>query len=309
RAVAGLSAAGSLVESLEQRLPLLRNMDDARGGGSVRALADAELRAVTALLKQGSCGTRDSRRLFSVAAELGRIAGWAGFDAGYHAAAERYFTVGLRAAHAAGDRLAGANLLKCMTLQLAECGRPGEALALAAAARESAAGGPARVRAIITVRHARAHAVVGDRAECERLLIEAGTLMEQVGDDRAGSEPCPYWAGYFDTAEYSAQVAACYLLLRRHGTSDRWLEQALSLQPASRPRDATTYLMWRAEAAVQLGEVDRACAHLEQALPAVAGSTSARNRARLTSVHQLLRPHRATPAVKELHEQVRPLIA
>ncbi|WP_218037905.1 MULTISPECIES: helix-turn-helix transcriptional regulator [Streptomyces] len=294
--------AGDLVRSLEQRLPLLRRLDDELGGGGVRAPADAELRTVTALLRQGRHGGGHTRRLLSVAAELGRIAGWAGVDAGYHAAAQRYFTVGLRAAHAAGDRLAAANLLKCMTLQLAECGRPDEALALAGTARRCAAGGPGRVRAMLAVRHARAHALSGDRAACEKLLAEADGLME-----RAASEPCPGWAAYFDSAEYSAQVAFCHLLTGRHRLCDRRLTEALALQPPSRPRDGTTYRMWRAEAAVRLGEVDRACAELAEALPLVAGCSSARNRARLDSVRRLLRPYRTTRSVRALDERLRAL--
>lgn len=64
------------------------------------------------------------QRLYALAAELGRMAGWASFDAGLHAAAQRYWLAALHAAHAAADRLLGANILKSMSLQCYDFGRP-----------------------------------------------------------------------------------------------------------------------------------------------------------------------------------------
>ena len=93
-----------LVYSLEQRLPALRQMDHALGGGSVREVVDAELRLVIDLLTRGTYPESIGQRLFAVAAELGRIAGWASCDSGRHAAAERYWVAALRAAHIARDR-------------------------------------------------------------------------------------------------------------------------------------------------------------------------------------------------------------
>lgn len=69
--------------------------------------------------------------------------------------------------------------------------------------------------AMLTVRQARTHAVRGDAVDCERQLAKAETAMA-----RADDEPAPLWAEYFDQAEYFAQVAACYLLLRRHQATD-----------------------------------------------------------------------------------------
>src|SRR5205085_2660283 len=93
-----------MVGVFERRIPGLRSMDFAMGGESVRVLVDAELRLVTDILKRKTYTDATGRRLFKVAAELGKIAGWASFDAGYHAAAERYWVAGLRASHASRDR-------------------------------------------------------------------------------------------------------------------------------------------------------------------------------------------------------------
>lgn len=287
----------------EGRLPALRQMDATLGGGSVRALVDAELRLVTDLLAKGSYSEAIGQRMFTIAAELGRIAGWASFDAGYHAAAERYWVAALRSAHVAGDRAAGANILKCMSLQRVDTERSAEALQLAQAAMTGARDAPARVRAMLAARQARTHAVLGEAVDCERMLAAAEQAM-----GRADDEATPPWAAYFDDAEFCAQVASCYLLLRRHEATDHWLTQALALQPKERSRDRATYLIWRADTVLQLGDVDHACALVGQAVPDIAMARSVRNQRRLVDIHGRLAQHRG-PAFTALDEQVRSLIA
>lgn len=131
-----------LVACFERRLPALWGMDASLGGGSVREVVAAELRLVTDVLAKGSYNDVTGQRMFSVAAELGAIAGWASFDVGYHAAAERYWVSALHAAHTAGNRALGANVLKCMSLQRVDTDRTDEALSIARAAREGAKDAP-----------------------------------------------------------------------------------------------------------------------------------------------------------------------
>jgi hypothetical protein len=303
-AVGGGRLDTGLVRCFEQRLPALRRLDATFGGRTVRGLVDSELRLVTDLLIKGSYSDTIGQRMFSVAAELGRIAGWTSFDAGYHAAAERYWVAALRAAHTAGDRGIGANILKCMSLQRIDTDQTGEALALARAARTGAGTGPARVIAMLAVREARAHAGCGHVGDCERLLAEAERLM-----GRLEQEPSPSWAAYFDEAEYSAQVARCYLVLGRHQTSDRWLSLSLSLQPDERSRDRATYQIWRAHSVLDMGDVEHACALVGQALPDVATAHSVRNRRRLAGIHHRLMQHHNVEAVTALDERIRTLVA
>ncbi|WP_182907576.1 transcriptional regulator [Microbispora sp. H13382] len=302
-ALRGGRVDAGLVSCFEQRLPALRRIDHTLGGGHVGTVVDSELTLVTNLLSSGSYSASTGRRLFAVAAELGRIAGWASCDAGLHAAAERYWIAALRAAHLAKDRGIGANILKSMSLQQAEAQRLDEALALARAARDGARQAPARVVAMLTIRQARAHASRGEANECEKLLVAAEEAMS-----RADDEPAPSWAAYFDEAEYCAQVAACYLLMRRYKATDRWLGQTLALQPDERSRDRATYFIWRADSVLNLGEVEHACTLLGEAIPDIASARSARNRKRLLEVHDKLSKHRRLPAVQELQERLKPLI-
>ncbi|MFB7270662.1 transcriptional regulator [Streptomyces sp. NPDC056244] len=288
----------------EGRLPWLRDLEDAHGGGRVRRFVDLELQYANELLRQTGHGGAGGRRLFRVVADLCRIAGWASADTGHLAAAERYFVLGLRAARAGGDRLSGANLLKCMTLLLAEAGRPQDALLLARSAVDATADGPPRVRAMLTVRQARVHAILGERDACERLLGQAETAMAETD-----GQPCPDWALYFDDAEYAAQVAACHLALGNYAVSDHLLERTTRLQPASRQRDGVTYGLWWAENAFRLGEPERAAAHLSETVPLIESGFSTRNRTRFAQVRRLLHPHRTLPQVRDLDARAASLLA
>jgi tetratricopeptide (TPR) repeat protein len=293
-----------LVNSLEQRLPALRQMDHALGGGSVREIVDAELRLVTDLLAKGSYSEPVGRRLFAVAAELARVAGWASCDSGRHAAAERYWVAGLRAAHLARDRGIGANILKSMSLQRADIDRLDEALALARVAREGFGSGSSRVVAMLTVRQARMHAMRGETLDCEALLALAETHL-----NRADGQAVPAWATYFDEAEYCAQVAACHLTLGRHRATVHWLSQALAVQPDERGRDRATYLIWCANAVLQLGDIEQACALAGTAIRDITATRSSRNQRRFADLHTKLVKNRNLPAVRDLDEAARPLIA
>lgn len=290
---------GGLAASLELRLPALRRIDHTLGGLRARPLVDAELRLVNDILTNSTYSNGVGQRLFAVAAELCRIAGWASCDAGQHGTAERYWTAGIRAAHLAGDRGIGANILKSLSLQRAEAGQHAQAIALAEAAREGVRGTDDRVLAMLTARQARTHAARGDVSETERLLATAETHMGRVSNDGT-----PSWAAYFDDAEFHAQAGACYLLLGDYRKSDPLLELALAQQPDERSRDRATYTIWRAEGALHLGDVERSCAHVSSAIPDLRGAVSPRNRMRLANLHRHLRPHAQNSAVRDLDAQL-----
>ncbi|MDT0407805.1 MULTISPECIES: hypothetical protein [Streptomyces] len=286
-------------ENLEQRLPLLQDLEDRRGGAAV-ALLDAELRSARLTLRLLQ-GERARRMLLSGIATLARITGWAHVDVGAFASAEKQFVRGLRAAHAVGDRSAGANLLKCISLLLVEHGRTAEAAEVAEVAVRQTQSSEPRVRAMLLVREARTRALLGDGRSMRALVNEAGKLI-----DRADGEPAPTWALYFDDAEYRAQIAACHLALGEARQADGLLGEALQNQPAARARDAVTYGMWQAEAAVRQGEVERACGLVGDLLPRMVASSSARNAGRLKAVRSLLaKEAKDALCVRELDERIR----
>lgn len=296
----------TLVGCFEQRLPTIRHMMHNLGGESVQAVADAELRVVTDLLRQSSYTDVAAGRLFAVAAELAYITGFTSFNAGRHAAAERYFLAALRSAHTANDRVLGANILRSMSLQLAEAGRPTEALATASAARDGSKHAPPRVAAMLAVRHAYTHAALGQATECERLLSAADNAM-----GHADSGPVPGYISHYDQANYSLDVGRCYNVLKRHQHADRWLSQAVELEAPGRDVNIqrALSLMLHADSVLGLGDVEHACTLASEAVPSIAVARSARHRRRLADLHTRLKQHPKVPAVAALDEQIRTHIA
>ncbi|KLL10478.1 MULTISPECIES: transcriptional regulator [Protofrankia] len=285
-----------VVHRIEHNIPGLRLMDDRLGGEGVRRLVDAELRVVTELLAKGSYTEKIGASLQLLAAELARIAGWASFDAGYHTSAQRYWIAALHAAHAAGDRLVGANIMKNMSLQCVDFARPKEALDLAEAAVASGGGISGRVGAMLQMRLARAHAALGDQAGCFRALAQAETAADR------SSPQDPAWAGIFDEGFHAAQLGICYIDLGQLPQADRWLTHALKVHPVARARDHATYLLRRAAVQIDLGNIDHGCALVRQAVPFLEATRSQRNARRAEELRRSLRRHAAHPEVREVDQ-------
>ncbi|OHV31348.1 MULTISPECIES: hypothetical protein [Pseudofrankia] len=287
-----------IVHRIAHSIPGLRVMDDRLGGASVRRLVDAELGVVTELLARGRYTERIGRELHVVAAELARFAGWVSFDAGFQTGAQRYWVTALHAAHAAGDRLLGANVLKNMSLQCVDLSQPVEAIGLAEAAVRTAGATTGRVGAMLHMRKARAHAALGDEVTCMRELSLAESAFDQE------TTPEPAWACYFDEAEFQAQVGCCYIDLGRLLSADGWLSRAQAAHPTEKVRDRATYLLRRAGVQIDLGDVDAGCALAAQAVPLLTVTRSRRNARRADEVRARLRQHASLPAARDLERRL-----
>ncbi len=289
-----------LVERMEDGLPRLRFLEATRGGDRARTLIDAELGMVVDVLDRSSYTATVGRRLYCLAAELGRMAGWASFDAGLHAAAQRYWLGALHAAHAVGDRLLGANILKSMSLQCYDFDQPREALALAQTAHEGAKGATPRAAAMLALREARAHAAIGDAPACERLLAQADIQFGRA----ASTDNDPAFLGYFDESEFNAQVGSCYLDLGRPRDADTYLSQTLRLAPTTKIRDRATYVIRRASAQAQLGDIDQAASLMAEAIPLIREAPSERNVLRAVRTRQRLPFAKTDSRARDLDDQL-----
>lgn len=295
----------SFADRIADGLPRLRFLEASRGGNRVRHLIDAKLGIVVDVLSGSSYTTTVGRRLHALAAELGRIAGWASFDAGLHAAAQRYWISALHASHAAGDRLVGANVLKSMSLQCYDFGRPREALALARSAYDAAAVATPRTSAMLALRQARAHAALGQVRDCERLLAAARSAFDRA----SRSDADPSWVAYFDDAEFEAQIGTCYLDLRRPSQADAHLARTLELLPSSKVRDRATYLVRQASAQTQQRDTDRAHQLLSEALPLIEQAPSRRNIERFRRAHGKVGYRHQDERGRELGQRINALVA
>jgi len=113
----------AVVDCFDTIVGQLRRMDDLLGSGTLLALVQAHLQQVLELLEQHRYSEAVGRRLHATAGELLRLAGWLSFDSGHHPTAQRYWVSALHAAHAAGDRALGANILGFMSMQAYALGR------------------------------------------------------------------------------------------------------------------------------------------------------------------------------------------
>jgi len=260
------------VERIEAWTRLLRRWDSRFRLGIRRKAVIGQLNEVADLLSTPQ-GPEVTRRLFVVLAELAKVAASMSFDAGLHPVAQRYYQLSLRASHAAGDRLFGANILGALARQMLDLNRPDDALDLVRLALDGVRGdAPGRVRAMLRTREGWAYAQMGRVQAFHRTVMIA---EEDFGDD--GGRPVPYWVAKFDRAELAGVVGARYrdlaLVRARDGAEHRaiarqsveYITTALELRPPQRLRNRAFDLVGLGRACLLVDERERAAQAVREA--------------------------------------------
>ncbi|WP_322750141.1 MULTISPECIES: XRE family transcriptional regulator [unclassified Frankia] len=245
----------ALVAGFADRVDALRRMDDVLGGEDVHGLAVSELRVIVRLLRTGAYSQDQRARLYAVAAELARLAGWAAFDSGRHQIAQQFWLVALRTAHEAGDRAIGANILRCMAEQAVRYGDPADAVTMLRAARAGAGDAlTATEKAVLAGSLAIAHAQVGDSRAVRAEIAEAFTQIDQA---EPGDDPdYVYWCSR-PTIEYYAGKAL--LCIGDAAAAIGHLRRSVDeLDACEYPRELIHHRVWLGVAQVDAGEVERA---------------------------------------------------
>lgn len=206
----GQGGGDLLVEQIEASIPLLQQLDDAKGGAASLGYIGAQLRAVALVLHEGTYPAAASRRLLVALADLGQLAGWMAFDANQHGLAQRYFFTGLRAAHDAGYTEMAAHILGDLSFQAASSGHGSDGITLGEAARRHAVRAPAGVRASVDSRLAYAYAASGCINEFEHTYAGAA-------DTFAGRDPAsdPAWLYYLTPGHLDCQAGYALVLAGR----------------------------------------------------------------------------------------------
>jgi hypothetical protein len=179
------------VDDFERIVDVQRRQDDVLGGGAIYNVVTAYLHLTIDVLRNCSYGEDVGRRLYAVAAEQARLAGWAAFEAGNPGLAQRFLLAGLRASHEAGNPALGANILQFMAFMAIQSGAqdPWEAITVLRSARAHA--GPALTpteKSMQGMRLAHAYAAAGETGNAAAEIDEAFT---QIGRARADEDP-PY---------------------------------------------------------------------------------------------------------------------
>lgn len=257
---AGRRIGAGLVRDLESRVHELRLLDDHLGGVDTMTVVERELRSAEAVAADASYTERTGRRLFSVIAELSQLAGWTASDGGRLREAERLYLDGVTAAHAARNTDAAANLLSSLSYQVANTGKPSDAVLLAQTAVTGAGEATGRVRALLLERLAWAHARARQAAETDRVLARVDDAYDSASGDGE-----PAWVYWLDRDEVDVMAGRCYAELRRPLRAAPLLAGAIERYPADRARENALYLTWLAESYRQANEPDAATETLARA--------------------------------------------
>ncbi|MCA1672161.1 MAG: helix-turn-helix domain-containing protein, partial [Actinobacteria bacterium] len=300
--LAGHRVSSGLVNRLPAMIAELRGMDDVAGGGDVLSLAQYHFSWVAGLLDEASYDDATGRKLHLALAELGQLAGWVCHDTGHHGLAQRYYIAGLRAAHAADDRLLGAHILGSMAYQTARQGQPAEAVTLIESAVAGTRGQQTpRLLAELRIRQAYAYAILKNRSACMSAISQARAHVEQPA--RADDPPYLYWVR---PAEITSGAGDCLLQLGQADQAAVLIEQGIAMFDAPFDRDRQMYLTHLTDALARPGkqrDLDAAAATGIEAINLAQGLSSARSVARIRELSQQLQPHATVPAVREFLER------
>jgi len=283
-----------LIEQIEASIPLLQQLDDAKGGAASLGYVGAQLRAVALVLHEGTYTAVQTRRLLIALADLGQLAGWMAFDANQQGLAQRYFFTGLRAAHAAGYTMMAAHILADLSFQAATNGHRSDGITLGEAACRHAARASAGVQASVGSRLAFAYAAGGLMGEFERIYGGAAEIV--AGRDPAADPPWLYYltpghldcqGGYALILAGRARLAdgdrAGRALLRRGTAMLRTGAHDRPLDDGSQRR-ALYEGAWLALAYTARGDLEAACSEARTAIGRLASVRSPRSN---TLLHQL----------------------
>jgi Helix-turn-helix domain len=290
------------VDSIEQVTALFRRMDDQFGGGTVLDQARNHAGSVLNLLRNHSYTESVGTRLHAAAAESLRLAGWLSFDACRHGQAQRYWLASLRAAHAAGDRSIGANVLAFMSYQATFLEQYGEAIRLAEAARQGYGGQSPRIRAMVNLRAAVAYASAGEANPC-RAAIDLAHDALRAQPATSGEPAWCYWMG---ETMANGLAGRCYISLEYWGRAQSHLKTAIRLHADPASRDATWNQAELATTYARQGDVEQACQIGEQAVNLLAAKVdSASCVGQVRRLQAALSPYRKVAAVNDFNERVR----
>ena len=297
------------VDHLEHTAKAFRQWGHQFGGGLRRKAVLGQLAEVSALLDEHQAPAVETR-LYRVMAQLAGSAASMAWDSGLQRRAQDYYQLSLRAAHAGGDRLWGANVLAGMARQMLYTGRPADALELIRLAQDGARSeaGP-RVRAMLHTREAWALAALGRTAAFKRATEQARTALANNGDDE------PHWIAYFGEAEIAGTTGGRLLELARqdpHAHADAAAEQiqhALATRSPDAGRSRALDHIGLAETYFLAGDVVAAAEQTHTAVDAAERVHSGRVRAGLADLYQYTVGHGASRGVREARARIREQLA
>lgn len=292
------------LDELREAADEARHWDSRYGGGNWKASSVTTcLRQRAAPLLRGSFSDDVGRHLFSVTAELSRLAGWTAFDVGQHQAAQRHFIQALRLARAAGDVQLGCYVLTTMAMQTLLRGFTSEAIDMAQGAFERAKGQTVpRVLAFTRLIEARAHARAGDARAASRALASSQNLLSRA-DMHSGDEPG--WIDFYHHARLSADAAEVFRDLKKPKAALAWNKQAAAMPPGVFTRSVGMRLAIVGTVHLQAHDLDQGLEIGHRSVDILARVSSSRALDYVREFNTALAPWRREPAAREFVHRTR----
>jgi tetratricopeptide (TPR) repeat protein len=291
------------VSRIEARAAALRRTDDEDGGAVILEETSSALALVTGLLRNRSYEDRHGARLYAVASDLARQRAAAMLDV-HGDCADVAFNTALRAARIAGDDALGANVLNFWTVSAYNTGRYTDAEAMASTGLAAVRGrSTPRVEAMLTSRRGRARAHLGD-TRCWEDFDRAEALL-----DEAAGHSDPDWAYWFDKAEILGARASSHRDMHQPGPAAAHFAKVHDLIDPAHVRTTALYSARQADALLDQGEIEQACAIASHALDLTEAISSHRSTGPLLDLTERLAPFEATPTVRDLRERAAAVLA
>ncbi|MFI6340970.1 sporulation protein [Streptomyces sp. NPDC050535] len=292
------------LDELREAAEDARRWDSKYGGGNWKANSVTGcLDRRAAPLLRGSFSDEIGRELFSVTAELSRLAGWTAFDVGRHDAAQRHFIQALRLACAGGDVQLGCYVLTTMAMQTLMRGFASEAIDMAQGAFNRAKGRAApRVLAFTKLIEARAHARENDPRAASRALAGSENLLDQARKD-SGDEPA--WIDFYVHSRLSADAAEVFRDLKNPTAALAWNKQAAAMPPGAFTRSVGMRLAIVATAHLQARDLDHGLQLGHRSVDILTRVQSTRAKDYVAEFNAALAPWRREPAVRDFVHRTR----
>jgi hypothetical protein len=300
-----------LLDTIDSIVARAQQLDE-RYGTAAEVFVHDQFHAVARLLRHGHYGQRAERRLALALAQLAQTAGFMAYDACRDADAQRWYLLGLRAAHQASDHALVASITALMSNHCIDLGRPLDALQLAAASHDAARREPPLVRALIAARGGLANAAMGDAVGYERAREATLTLL-----DRSHADPAaPPWAAYVTGTELDAIAGRGLVWLAGTAPTSRTAllaraeallkSRAHSEATADSQRSALRHGLWLSVAHLRADDLELAVDEARTAAARLTAVTSARIRGQAGQLWREFLPHRVRSAVvTQLLDQLR----
>ncbi|GAA0243081.1 helix-turn-helix transcriptional regulator [Cryptosporangium japonicum] len=243
-----------LVEGVRRSIARLYRLDYDVGGDVAYREAEVLLAVLDRRLAEEDLPRPVETALRLAGGDLSMCAGWTAFDARRLETAAHWFTEALTTARTLGSAPLEAHALTDLSYLETTRHSPQLGLGTAAAARRADPGAFADRTALIALREARAHAMLGEERRSRLALDRARTA---VGRRHADHGPSPEWLAHLDESELDGMEGTCLLDLGRADAARPLLRRASRGVRAS-DRNRALY-------AVRVGAAHLACGDLADA--------------------------------------------